>query len=87
MTIDLEKNEEGNIILKPITEWLIGSVGGIGTLLAIQYADGPEGIERGDKRKQAQFALTPQQALELAAELTRCGMALLQVPRVEKSPN
>ena len=66
---DLQKDERGNIITKPVTGWTTVPMAGIAVLLAIQYVETPQ--ELGTLEKQIQFALMPQQCLELAEVLTR----------------
>lgn len=72
---DLEKNENGNIITKPVTGWITGTVAESGILLAIQYIEMPS--EFGIGRKSIQFALTVQQTLDLVEVLTKLTKRLL----------
>ena len=72
----LAKDSDGNIITKPVTGWTTGTVAGIAVLLAIQYAETPEELEKGHS-KQIQLTLTAQQSLELAEKLTTLARILL----------
>jgi len=78
MSIQLEKDSNGNLITKPITGWTLMAVADIVVLLAIQYAETPEELETGDTHHQIQFVLKPQAALELAEKLTSTGKRLLE---------
>lgn len=80
--MELEKDNEGNIITRPITEWAIGPAGGVAVLLAVRYAERPEELESGSK--QVQLVLMPEQALELAETLTRHAHRVLQTPTTER---
>lgn len=64
----LEKDANGNIITRPVAEWITGTTAGIGVLLAIRHIGSPQELQSGGKW--AQLALTPQQCLDLAARLT-----------------
>ena len=76
MAIQLKTNDSGNIITKPVTGYVIAPVAEIAVLLAIQYADNPQDIDKEEK-PQIQFVLTPQQCLEIAAAMTRRARILL----------
>ena len=74
--IDLERDSNGEVILKPVTGWRILPVAGTLVLAVVLYADSPEGFERGE-HKQTQFLLTPPQCLELSQVLTTLAQILL----------
>jgi len=80
---DLEKDTNGQIILRPVTGWITGTAAGTGVILAIQYIEGFEQFETGGKR--VQLALLPQQCLDLAETLTKLANKIL-APSPEK-PN
>lgn len=73
----LQKDAQGNIILRPVTGWTTATIAGISVLLAIQYSDSLENIE---KPQSLQLGLTAQQALELAETLTKQANRLLLRP-------
>lgn len=81
--MELEKDENGNVITRPVTGWLTSPAGGIAVVLGIQYAESPADIERGTC-KHIQCILLPQQALELAESLTTQARRLLE-PHPQKS--
>jgi len=70
MSIELELDESGNAITRPVTGWITMPAAGIAVVLVIQYAEKPMDIENGTC-KQLQCILLPQQALELAETLTK----------------
>jgi hypothetical protein len=73
----LEKDNDGNVITKPVTGWTTGTLAGIAVLLALEYADSPLELETGHS-KSIQLALSAQQSLELAERLTKLGKSLLE---------
>ncbi len=81
--LELQKDKNGNIVTRPVTGWITGTVAGIAVLLAIQYADTPEEI--ATPSKQIQFGLMPQQCLELAEKLTTLAKRVLE-DRSGRSP-
>ena len=72
---DLETNSDGGIILKPVTGWKILPVAGMSALLAIQYVETPEELEKGNS-KQIQLVLMPQQCLGVCREYVSTSLAL-----------
>lgn len=80
---DLKRAANGNILVMPLTGFLVLSIRDIAVLVALQYRERPEDIDGGEKL--AQLALMPQQCLDLAEMLTRYAKQLLQ-PTTEK-PN
>jgi hypothetical protein len=73
----LQKDGTGNVITYPVTGWLINPAAQIFVLATIQYAQTPQELETG-VRRQIQFALTPQLALDLAEELKRTARSVLE---------
>ena len=71
----LETDERGNVILKPVKGWTTRSLAGMAILLAIDYAENPAEIESGGKS--IQLALTVPQCIELAQALSRGANAIL----------
>ena len=84
MQLELHKDENGNVITRPVTGWITTPVAGMFVLVAIQYAEKQSDIETGDL-KQLQCILLPQQALELAETLTRQAKRLLEPPSEKSS--
>jgi len=74
--LELHKDKNGNIATNPVTGWITGTLAGIAVLLAIQYPQTPEEI--ANPSKQIQFALMPQQCLELAEKLTTLAKRVLE---------
>jgi hypothetical protein len=60
---------KGNVITNPVTGWTSANFAEMGIILAIHYAETPLALETGISES-IQFALTPQQCLELADRLT-----------------
>jgi hypothetical protein len=77
MSIELERDENGNLITRPVTGWKTMPAAGIAVVLVIQYAEKPTDIENGTC-KQLQCILLPQQALELAETLTKQAKRVLE---------
>lgn len=77
MTPQFELDENGEVVMKPVTGWKIAPVAGIAVLLAIQYVETPAELETGDS-KSIQLVLTPQKCLELAEVLTRVAKRILE---------
>jgi hypothetical protein len=75
--IQLERDAEGNVIVKPVTGVVTGTLAEISVLLVIEYLASPE---QTGKTQSIQFGLTPQQALYLAEALTRKANAVLIPP-------
>ena len=86
MRPELAKDQDGNILTKPVTGWITGTLADIAVLLAIQYLESPLETENGDKL--IQFVLTPQQSLEIAQKLTTLAKRLLEdESQTGKPPN
>jgi hypothetical protein len=68
--IDFEANDDGTVVVKPITGWTSAVFAEFGILIAIRYAEDQQALQRGED-KQIQFAWTPQLALDFAEELTK----------------
>jgi len=87
MSIQVQKDCDGNIITNPVTNWALMPAADIAVLLAIQYVTTQKELETGDTR-QIQFLLRPQACLRLAEELTRMGKSLLESHSpADKPPN
>ena len=76
MTMELQKDANGNIIASPVTGWITGPAAEMYVLVAIQYAETQSDIETGTL-KQLQCILLPQEALKLAETLTIQAQRLL----------
>jgi len=74
---NLELDEHGNIITKPVTGWTTAVLVGSAVLLAIQYANTPEELESGQSH-QIQLVLQPQLCLELAENMTKQAKRILE---------
>jgi hypothetical protein len=81
-----ETDSDGNIITNPVTGWVSASFEGMGIVLAMHYAETPEALESGES-KAIQFALTPQQCLQLAERLTKLARHVLDQPPSGKPTN
>lgn len=81
-TNDLQKDEAGNIVLKPVTGWLTAPVAEVAVMLAVQYLDDP----KQRKPNQIQLVLTTQQCIELADILKRKATGILENKSAQK-PN
>jgi hypothetical protein len=84
--MELEIDQSGNVVTRPLTAWTMMPVADIAILLAIQYVETPVELETGDKH-QIQLVLTPKQGLELAEKLTKLAKRLLQDRPREKPVN
>jgi hypothetical protein len=73
---DLQKDANGNVITKPLTDWFMTTAFQIAVLLAVQYVETQEELESTDRHR-IQFVLTPRQCLELADRLTKVANRLL----------
>lgn len=73
----LETDQNGNIVTKPVTGWITGTVADIDVILAIQYAQSPLELQTG-RNKSIQFVLKPQQCLELSEKLKTLANRLLE---------
>ncbi len=79
MPINVETNNEGNIVIRPVTGWTTHFVAGIVGILRIEYIENPQEFEA--THKSLQLALTAPQSLELAEVLNKLGKSLLQSPQ------
>lgn len=75
----LEKDKNGNIITHPVIGWITGTVAESAVLLAIQYAETPLALEKGEY-KSLQLVLNPQESIVLAEALKKQGTFLLEAP-------
>lgn len=82
---ELQTDSSGNIVTKPVTGWAIHRVAGIAVLLAIEYADTPEELEKG-ANKRMQFVLNAPKTLELAEALTRAANGIMSDPIPQGTP-
>lgn len=85
MSIQLETDKDGNVIVNPVTGWTLLAVArGTYVLLVVQYSTpGPETAS-----KSIQFLLTPKKTLELSEELGNAGKLLLaDDPHPDKPSN
>lgn len=73
--LKLHTDDEGNVIVHPLTEFGIGEVGGAVLLLAARYATTPEQLETSEQ-SQIQLAVSIPIAVELAHQLLRAAEAL-----------
>jgi len=64
-TEDLEKDADGKIITRPIMGFSTAPIADMSIFLKVRYAETPEQLKA--EGKAIQFALTPDQALELAS--------------------
>ncbi len=65
-----DKDSTGQIITNPLTGFNIAPVAEMAVLCQLQYVSSPEELAAGRSRR-LQLVLTPQQARELAAVLTK----------------
>ena len=72
---ELDKDASGNVILRPVMEWITGTAAETGVILAIRYLESPEQFQTGGKR--VQLVLTPQQCLALSETLTKLANNIL----------
>jgi hypothetical protein len=71
----LQKDADGNVILKPVLGWNIASVAEVAILIQMLYSDGPEDVSKG--ANSIQFVLTPEVCIQLAAEIAEQARRLL----------
>jgi hypothetical protein len=84
LTKQLKRDADGNVLMNPVSEFLIGPVGDISVLLVLKYLQ-----ENSRTSEQAiQLSLMPQQALDLAEKLKKWGSILLESRnQSERPPN
>jgi hypothetical protein len=75
MDSNLEKDQDGQIILRPVTGWTAHQVAEILALLKIEYIESPEEFE--GTHKSFQICLTAQQCLQLAETLQRANASIV----------
>jgi hypothetical protein len=76
-------DNNGDAVIFPVADWKTGVAEAHGILI-FRYVESLEAIEKGDCQ-QAQFLLTVQQCVELAAALTRLSTLLQSAPNPEHS--
>jgi hypothetical protein len=64
-TEDLEKDANGKIVTRPIMGFSSAPIAEMSIFLKVRYAETPEQLKT--EGKSIQFAMTPEQALELAS--------------------
>jgi hypothetical protein len=80
-----EVDENGELVIRPLTRWRIARVAESVVFLALQYSDSSADLRTG--KRSLQLGLTPQQSLELADALIRQTHAILaDKPSIQK-PN
>jgi hypothetical protein len=67
-TEDLEKDASGKIVTRPIMGFSTAPIADMSIFLKVRYAETPEQLKT--EGKSIQFAMTPEQALELASMMT-----------------
>jgi hypothetical protein len=72
MTPELDRDEHGEIVTRPVTGWETHSVYGTAILLATEYVENEQELESG-VRHRIQLVLTRQGALDVAEALKRAG--------------
>lgn len=72
-----ETDADGNIIVRPMSGYQIGSLAGMSLLLVIQYLENPQMPEK-EESKSIQLVVNPREALQLAEALAKHSMKLLQ---------
>lgn len=80
----LETNAAGEVVLRPVMGWTTSPIAGTAILLRVNYAETPPELQTGGRH--IQFAMTPEQALELSQTLTSLAHRILQAPSTGK-PN
>lgn len=68
--VELDRDESGNVLVRPVMGWDGWIMMQTNVLLAVEYSESPEDVSSG-QGKRVQLLLTPQQSLELAEALTR----------------
>jgi hypothetical protein len=74
----LTKDDNGDIVITPVAEWMTAALGGTGVLLAIRHVENLGEVESGGKW--VQLGLTPRQCLELSGVLKRAAEILESPP-------
>jgi hypothetical protein len=73
---EFKTDDNGNVILKPMTGWEMRHVAGMLMILGIEYSDSPEELEKGLSRT-LPLILQPALALDFAEALKREASNLL----------
>ena len=79
MTSELELDEEGIVITRPITDYATHHLYGSAIVLAVEYVESQQELETGI-RHQIPLLLTVQGALDLAAILRKAATTVLSNP-------
>jgi hypothetical protein len=72
----LQLDDDGNIVIKPVTGWTTRHLAQAAILLVVNYVDTPEELEI-EESKAIQLAMKPAQRLQLAEALTMAAKTLL----------
>lgn len=72
-------NEDGNVIIFPLTGWVITTAMESAVLLRLEYAETPAALKMGDLSA-LQLIANPQQTLDLAISLTKTARRILDAP-------
>lgn len=80
--IQLKADGQGNVILQPLQQWGVAPVADTVLILALEYLQGEPG--KTPQVQQADIALTPQQALDLAEALETAAKIILTPDRKPK---
>jgi|KBSSwiStaDraftv2_1062776.scaffolds.fasta_scaffold73227_4 hypothetical protein len=75
MSIKLKKDRHGNVIVRPMTDYEVRTVGDMSLMVAIEYVESPEQFENGE-RKTLQTLMYDHQALEFAEAIKRSALIL-----------
>ena len=78
---DWDSDEQGNIIVCPVTGWHAAPAFHSSCVLRMTFAPTPGALETGDV-KALQFVMTPDQAAQLAADL----LAIAQHIKSQQAP-
>ena len=73
---EFKTDENGNVILKPMTGWEIRHISGMLLIVGITYSDSPDELERGMSQT-LPLVLKPELALDFAEALKRAASGLL----------
>ena len=81
---EFRTDENGNVILKPMTGWEIRHVAGMLMILGIEYSDSPEELEKGLSQT-LPLVLQPTLALKFAEALKKEASKLLAAAPTDTS--
>jgi hypothetical protein len=80
MPLKFRLDSAGDVVVQPVTGWSVASSeAGRLVFLALEYLDGPEQLETGE-RGQLQGTLSPRRAMEIAAALMQAAGRLMELP-------